>query len=78
MARRKAMWSEGSVFLVPQPDGLCSVSVRFWKRTPEALNSAVCAFYEIRVKPGAGSSTGHRDEGRSSKHEWLRECKPFL
>lgn len=55
MARRKAKWSEGSVFLVPQSDGLCSVG-QVLKLTPGALNSAVCAFYDIRVKPGAGVS----------------------
>ena len=55
MARRKAKWSEGSVFLVPQSDGLCSVG-QVLKLTPEALNSAVCAFYDLRLKPGAGVS----------------------
>ncbi len=55
MARRKAKWSEGSVFLVPQSDGLCSVG-HVLKLTPGALNSAVCAFYDIRVRPGAGVS----------------------
>ena len=55
MARRGAKWSEGSVFLVPQSDGLCSVG-QVLKLTPEALNSAVCVFYDIRVKPGIGVS----------------------
>ncbi len=55
MARRRAKWSEGSVFLVPQSDGLCSVG-QVLKLTPEALNSAVCAFYDIRLQPGAGVS----------------------
>src|SRR5260370_23991446 len=56
MARRRAKWSEGSVFLVPQSDGLCSVG-QVLKLTPGALNSAIGAFYDIRVKPGAGIST---------------------
>ena len=43
------------MFLVPQPDGLCSVG-QVLELTPEALNSAVCAFYDIRAKPGAGVS----------------------
>jgi hypothetical protein len=55
MARRKAKWSEGSVFLVPQSDDMCSVG-QVLKLTPEALNSAVCAFSDIRVNPGAGVS----------------------
>jgi hypothetical protein len=55
MARRKANWSEGSVFLVPQSDGLCSLG-QVLKLTPDALNSAVCAFYDIRLKPEAGVS----------------------
>lgn len=55
MARRRAKWSEGSVFLVPQSDGLCSVG-QVLKLTPGALNSVICAFYDIRVKPGAAVS----------------------
>src|SRR5258708_38673264 len=55
MARRGTKWSEGSVFLVPQSDGLCSVG-QVLKLTPGALNSVICAFYDIRVKPGAAVS----------------------
>src|SRR5258707_13967416 len=55
MARRRAKWSEGSVFSVPQSDGLCSVG-QVLKLTPGALNSVICAFYDIRVKPGAAVS----------------------
>src|SRR5260221_14643144 len=55
MARRGTKWSEGSVFLVPQSDGLCSVG-QVLKLTPGALNSVSCAFDDIRVKPGAAVS----------------------
>src|SRR5260370_12047641 len=55
MARRGAKWSEGSVCLVPQSDGLCSGG-QVLKLTPGALNSVICAFYDIRVKPGAAVS----------------------
>src|SRR5260370_22073212 len=55
MARRRAKWSEGSVVLVRQSDGLCSVG-QVLKLTPGALNSVICAFYDIRVKPGAAVS----------------------
>src|SRR5258708_28372001 len=55
MARRGTKWSEGSVFLVPQSDGLCSVG-QVLKLTPGALNSVIFAFYDIRVKPCAAVS----------------------
>src|SRR5512132_1688535 len=48
--RAKIQWTEGSIFLVPLSDGLCSVG-QVLKRTPDALNSVVCAFYDLRVKP---------------------------
>jgi hypothetical protein len=52
VARAKVRWNEGSIFLVPLSDGRCAIG-QVLNRTPRALNSAICAFYELRVSPGA-------------------------
>jgi hypothetical protein len=52
---KKQRWPDGSIFLVPQSDGLSSVA-QVLRRTPDALNSVVCAFYDIRVSDASNIS----------------------
>lgn len=52
MARARVCWNEGSIFLVPLSDGRSAVG-QVLRRTPRALNSAICAFYDLRVFPRA-------------------------
>src|SRR5437762_2084390 len=61
MARQR--WSEGALFLVPQSDGLSSVG-QVVRRTPEALNSVVCAFYDVRRKVDERLSAADLDADR--------------
>jgi hypothetical protein len=60
MARQR--WSEGSIFLVPQSDGRSSAGQAL-RRTPQALNSVVCAFYDVRP-PGGALTTADLDADR--------------
>jgi hypothetical protein len=63
VARKKVSWGEGALFLVPQSDGQCSVG-QVLKLTPGALNSVICAFYDLRVKPRAAVSPDQLSEDR--------------
>jgi hypothetical protein len=44
---RRQRWTPGAVFLVPLSDGNCAVG-QVLRRTPGALNSVICAFYDFR------------------------------
>ena len=52
---RKQKWKNGDVFLVPLLDGTYAVGQVIGK-TKEALNSAVCAFFDIRLTEGAAEN----------------------
>jgi hypothetical protein len=51
MPKRKEQWSEGDLFAVPLMDGTAAVG-QILHLTPQALNSAVCAYYGVRVWDG--------------------------
>lgn len=52
---RKQKWKNGDVFLVPLLDGTYTVG-QVIRKTKEALNSAVCAFFDIRLIEGAAEN----------------------
>ncbi len=48
MACRSVKWMEGSIFRVPQSDGVSSVG-QVLRHVPEALNSVICSFHDRRI-----------------------------
>ncbi|MBI3848470.1 MAG: hypothetical protein HY292_27880 [Planctomycetes bacterium] len=48
MSKRRQPWKTGDVFAVPQSDGKFALG-QVIEYVPRALNSVVCAFYDLRV-----------------------------
>jgi hypothetical protein len=59
--RKRQPFSAGDVFLVPLSDGSSSVG-QVLSITPRAMNSCICAFFDVRISPNAKGDIPLADE----------------